>query len=447
MKTLMLALAAVVPMAHAVTTTVSSSLGHTVFIDNGNVYAMGQDTYSEVIPVNGSVVSSISSVGYRTPQYTKVQNAKSVATQYGRSAVLKNDGTLVVWGVKDSKAGYVIEVAQNVTDIAVTASTVYFISNGSLYSWVNGTPVKVSSPSGLTVLEIAAGDKHVIALMSNKTVAVLGTNSSGQLGTGAVGSVLTTLTSLPLSDVEHVTAGAETSIMLHTDGTITVFGKNTRGELGLGNKANQLVPVKVTTVANVSKVVANLLTTVLLMKDGTIRASGFHDYIAGAVYNSNTSFVTLPGLSGVQDVFAGGKSQFVKLLGQPAGVLRGWGGNNVGELGDGTITERHTPSYAYFTQVPAYVAPVVTPVVSTPVTSTTAPSFQNSSPFAPVYDSMWACLKANPLWKGKDCNAILAPHLRGKNNVGPWACVSVKNGGDPANKDKSAKCSKEEQGD
>ena len=93
MKTLMLALAAIVPMAHAVTTTVSSSLGHTLFIDNGNVYAMGQDTYGEVIPVTGTPVSVLNSGGYRTPQYTKVQNAKSVSAQYGRSVILKNDGT------------------------------------------------------------------------------------------------------------------------------------------------------------------------------------------------------------------------------------------------------------------------------------------------------------------------------------------------------------------
>jgi alpha-tubulin suppressor-like RCC1 family protein len=328
-----------------------------------------------------------------------------------------------------------VEAAANVSDVALTNDNLYYVSNGDLYTWVNGLGVKVTSPG--KVIEIVAGDRHLVALLEDKSIAVLGTNSSGQLGLGtdALGKTFTALTKLPLTNVAHIAAGAETTIVLLADGTVKVFGLNSRGELGLNSKINQVEPVSVPNISDVADVSASKMATFLLMKDGTVKASGFHDWINGSVYTTNTSFVTLPGLTSVTQLFAGGETNFATLVGQAPNVLRGWGGNNSGKIGDGTFTERHNLSYSFFTQYPAYVPPVVTVNNNTTV-----------SPFT-VYTSMNQCLKANPTWKGKDCNALLEPHLRGQDNIGPWSCISVANGGDAVNKNSSDKCSKEEQGD
>lgn len=216
---------------------------------------------------------------------------------------------------------------------------------------------KIDSPS--PVLQISAGDNHLIAVLTDKTLAVMGTNTSGQLGTGAIGTTLTSLTRVGVSDVAQIATGVSTSIVLHSDGTVTVFGLNSRGELGLGNKVNQLTPVKVPNLVNVSKVTANIMTTFVLLKDGTVKASGWHNFIGGSAYNSSTSFISLYGMSGILDIFAGGQSQFVKMIGQSAGLFLGWGGNNNGMLGDATFTERHTLTYSHFTQYPPHVSQAI----------------------------------------------------------------------------------------
>lgn len=419
----------IAPSASAVEARVAGSLSHSVFIDGGDVYGMGQNTFGEIV-TNGAVPVT----QYRTPQFTGIQNAKSVAATQGRTAVLKYDGTVTVWGLLGANkynSAVVLPMNQPASDVAITDSDVYYITNGEVFKWAFSTMTitKVSSFGIGTVKQIAAGNRHIIALLTNGTVATVGTNSAGQLGFGEKAAVVPMLTILPnVSDVIDVAAGAETSFARRSDKTLIAFGKNSRGELGFNTAVDQMLPQLVPNVVGVKKVVADNLATTLLMENGTLRAAGYHNFIGGTVYNTNKTFVELYGITNTVDVFAGGEQRFVITTNSIPGQLRGWGGNNTGKLGDGTITERHTLTYANYT--PKSTPVVSTPVVSTPVTispfGTPAPTPVVSTPkpvvptptpvvSTPVYQytSMNDCLKANPKWNGKDCNSLIPPSQRG----------------------------------
>ena len=114
----------------------------------------------------------------------------------------------------------------------------------------------------------------------------------------------------------------------------------------------------------------------------------------------------MSGLNGVKDVNSSGQQIFVSSDTQ--GVVRGWGGNSHGQLGDNTIIERHAPSYAYFT-------PVAAPVVKAPDTTSAGSVYTN--PYG-TYESMNDCLKAlGPVAGGQICkNIIVDPKQRGNGN-------------------------------
>ena len=67
-----------------------NEIRHTLFIDNGSVFAMGSNLWG--------AIKNDNTLEYRTPQFTGIQNAVSIAAGSNRSAVLKADGTVTLFG-------------------------------------------------------------------------------------------------------------------------------------------------------------------------------------------------------------------------------------------------------------------------------------------------------------------------------------------------------------
>jgi alpha-tubulin suppressor-like RCC1 family protein len=100
-----------------------------------------------------------------------------------------------------------------------------------------------------------------------------------------------------LSGVTQVAACGYFSVALRSDGTVRAWGDNRRGQLGNGTTAGSPVPVKVAGLSGVTGI-----------------SAGFDASIA----------TRASGISAITSVWT-------------------WGGNNVGQLGDGTLTSRSTP--------------------------------------------------------------------------------------------------------
>ena len=111
-----------------------------------------------------------------------------------------------------------------------------------------GTPVAFGSLPGKTIVAIAAGGYHILALCSDGTIVAWGENDYGQLGNhdnnGSNRLVEVTRTGvLAGRTVVAIAAGQFHSMALCTDGRIASWGLNADGELGDGTTDSSNVPV------------------------------------------------------------------------------------------------------------------------------------------------------------------------------------------------------------
>ncbi|MFI1385845.1 RCC1 domain-containing protein [Embleya sp. NPDC020886] len=208
---------------------------------------------------------------------------------------------------------------------------------------------------GLTsaeVVKIAAGGSgptngHGLALLTDRTVQSWGANESGQLGDGSVFSHNAPGQVVNLSNATDIAAGGAHSLALLADGTVVAWGRNNYGQLGNGTNTDSSVPVRVEGLNKVAAIAAGLNHGIALREDGTVWAWGYN--INGQLGDGTSASRNVPspvsGLSGVVRIAAGGNHNLalVGAAGPHGSMMRAWGHNASGQLGDGTTENRYTP--------------------------------------------------------------------------------------------------------
>jgi alpha-tubulin suppressor-like RCC1 family protein len=234
-------------------------------------------------------------------------------------------------------------------------------SDGKVYAWgANGygqlgdgtltertRPVAVSAgeiPSGVTITEVRAGREHSLALGSDGKVYAWGRNGSGQLGDGTVES-----RSLPVAVVvgsvrySGIAAGRFHSLGLATDGKVYGWGGNGFGQLGDGTTDGRLEPVLASGLSGLAQgVSAGWVHSVVLGVDGKAYAWGGNNtgQLGDGTVAEHSTAVAVLGISvNLKSVVAGG--EYSLGLGND-GVVYGWGANESGQLGDGTKVNRRS---------------------------------------------------------------------------------------------------------
>lgn len=144
-----------------------------------------------------------------------------------------------------------------VTSVKVNSNSSVALANGQIYIWGAGAtpspqllPTTGSTITGKTVTAIAAGSTHIIALTQDNKLYGYGSNGSGQLGNGgAAGSPpLEVVMSGVLAGktIVAIAAGAAHSLALDDQGQMYSWGTNGNGALGNGGVgASSNVPVLV----------------------------------------------------------------------------------------------------------------------------------------------------------------------------------------------------------
>ena len=206
------------------------------------------------------------------------------------------------------------------------------------------TPVQVLGL--ISVIQAAGGGEHSLFLKSDSTVWACGNNSSGQLGDNSNINRNTPVQVNGLSGVIQVAAGAEFSLFLKADGTVWACGHNGYGQFGNGTNTSSKVPIMVSGLSEIIQLSAGEWHSLFLKNNETVYSSGRNQY--GQLGDSATidkniaSIITT--LSGITQVEAGGiHSVFLKNDGSAWSCGLNSGGNNDGQLGDGTSVDRHTP--------------------------------------------------------------------------------------------------------
>jgi len=232
------------------------------------------------------------------------------------------------------------------------------LGNGSSTNSIVPGPVPQSGVlAGKTVISISAGGYHSLALCSDGTVASWGYNFYGQLGNNS-----TTNSSVPVlvmksgvlagKTVVSVAAGCYHSLALCSDGTVAAWGYNPLGELGNNHWTNSSVPVLVTQSGVLAgKTVVSLVAggdhSLALCSDGMVAAWGDNTY--GQLGNNSTTISYVPVLvtqSGVladKTVVSMAAGRNHSLVRCSDGTVATWGNNNDGELGNGSFANSNVP--------------------------------------------------------------------------------------------------------
>ncbi len=202
-------------------------------------------------------------------------------------------------------------------------------------------------PASATGVEsVSTGADHTCALSSGGGLTCWGDNDQGQLGDGTITrrNLPTNVSGLSIG-VAAVSAGHNHTCALTGEGGVKCWGDNLAGQLGDGTNTDRNLPVNVSGLSSgVQAVSAGRIHTCALTDEGGVKCWGSNDYgQLGDGTNTNSNLpVNVPGVSsGVQAVSAGYSHTCAIMTG---GSVKCWGNNNDGQLGDGTNMRRTVPT-------------------------------------------------------------------------------------------------------
>jgi len=278
------------------------SLGenHTLALhENGTVWGWGANSQGQLANAGGPTPT----------QVMDVSDVVKVSAGSDHSLVVKADGSIWAWGDNDQGQ----------------------LGDGTKTDY-RDYPVQVTSIS--SVIVVAAGYNHSIALKSDGTVWAWGNNARGQLGDGGFAESSFPVQVVGLTNVISIAAGRYCSIALKTDGTVWAWGENGSGQLGTGNLSDSNVPVQVL-VSNIVAISCNRYHSLAIDSSGNIFGWGdnYSGQLGDGTLDDRSTPIQVSGLTNVVEVDAGYYHSMARLADN---TVFSWGSNSFGELGDGT---------------------------------------------------------------------------------------------------------------
>jgi alpha-tubulin suppressor-like RCC1 family protein len=268
-----------------------------------------------------------------------------------------NYGQLGVGDTNDRSAPISVTTPVQFKQISAGAGhTVAIAGDGSVWAWgsngsgelgdgtasVSNLPIEVQGPGDTVAL--SAGFFHVLALSGNGSVWAWGGNNNGPLGDGTRRDRALPQRIAGLPAMSAIATGNEFSLALEQNGNVWSWGWGGLGQLGDGRTGvSQLTPKALTTISGVTQLAAHYVHVLAVRQDGSVWAWGDNSY--GQLGDGTTTDRSTPtkvtGLSNA--VIAVSAGSFHSLALDRSGNVWAWGYNVVGQLGDGTIVHRHAP--------------------------------------------------------------------------------------------------------
>ena len=287
----------------------------------------------------------------------KVGEFQTISAGEERTAAIKPDGSLWVWGYNsggqlgdgttEDKTSP-IKIMDNV--VAVSAGwgvhTAAIKTDGSLWTWGYnscgqlGDDTRKDKTSPIKIMDnvtvISAGSDYTVAIKTDGSLWTWGYNGRGRLGDGTTVEKISPVKIM--DNVVAISAGSSHAAAIKTDGSLWTWGDNSSGQLGDGTTENKTSPIKI--MDNVVAISAGSGHTAAIKTDGSLWIWGKNKY--GQLGDGTTEYRYLPIkiMDNVATVSAGwSHSTAIKT----DGSLWAWGSNYRGQLGDGTTEDRSTP--------------------------------------------------------------------------------------------------------
>lgn len=332
----------------------------------GGVKCWGDNTYGQL--GDGTTTNQATPVDVKGLE----GGVSFISAGSGHTCALTKDGGVKCWGNNNDGELGDGTTTQRLTPVDVNGLTsgVSAIALGSLYTcaltstgvvkcwgWRNAYAEGNDNPTtkrlspvdvqGLTsgIRAIATGTAHTCVLTSTGGVKCWGSNGEGQLGDG------TTINRATPVDVSELTSGVSAiaangyhTCALTKRGGIKCWGINVYGTLGDGTTTNHTTPIDVSGLTlGVSAINVSGSHTCAITSIGGVKCWG--DNTQGQLGNGTIDQQIKPidvnGLSNDIIAIAAGDLHTCALT--LDGIVKCWGANFLGQLGDGTITQRFAP--------------------------------------------------------------------------------------------------------
>ncbi len=297
---------------------VASRGNHTVILDEeGNVWAWGANEKGQL--GDGSITDD-KSKPVAVYKQTNLGKVKQVAVGRQHTVVLDDAGNVWTWG--DNEMGQ--------------------LGDGTTVGQSQRKPMEVSKKTGLgKVTQIAAGEKHTVALDDEGNVWTWGYNEMGQLGDGTTehkSKPVAVSKETGLGKVTQIAAGVYHTVALDDEGNVWTWGSNRNGQLGDGTTEYKSKPVAVskeTGLVKVTQIAAGVYHTVALDDEGNVWTWG-DNYFGqlGDDTRQNEKKPKKTTLEKVKKIAAG--YDHTAVIDEEGNVWT-WGYNLYGQLGDGTL--------------------------------------------------------------------------------------------------------------
>ncbi|MDB3870679.1 hypothetical protein N9318_00005, partial [Euryarchaeota archaeon] len=295
--------------------------------------ACAAGTYNSNTASTSSSACTVASAGYYVADnsWTEllIDGDQSIASGQGHTCVILDDGSVSCWGYN-----FYGQLGDGTTNYRIT-------------------PAQTASlGSGRTAVALSAGLWHTCAILDDGSVSCWGKNFRGQIGDGTnshrytptqTASFGTGMTAVAIS------SGAEHTCAILNDGSVSCWGYNQWGQLGLGHPNDLNIPnqVNLSTGRTATALGTGWGHTCAVLDDGSVSCWGDND--KGQLGDGTTNDRWTPtqtaslGTGRAAVAISSGLSEHTCAI-LDDGSVSCWGSNQVGQLGDGTNTNRNSPT-------------------------------------------------------------------------------------------------------